>query len=207
MNKQFIVGITGGIGSGKTTVCRILQNLGLPVYYADDRGKVLLMEDLELKTEVIEFFGQSSYLSSGELNRAYLADRVFKIDSELQKLNSLVHPAVARDFQRWVDNSNSEIVVKEAALLIENQSYKSLNYLISVLAPEKLRIERVLMRDTHRNKKQILDIISKQVDDELRKSSSDLVVNNDGKSLLMPQVLKAFNKIQELALVKEGRAI
>jgi dephospho-CoA kinase len=207
MNKPFIVGITGGIGSGKSTVCRIFENSGLPVYYADDRGKLLLTADNELKTEVIDVFGQESYLSTGELNRTYLADRVFKLESELQKLNSLVHPAVARDFERWVDNSNSKIVLKEAALLIENKSYKSLDYLISVLAPEKLRIERVLMRDTHRNKKQILDIISKQVDDGLRKSSSDLVINNDGKSLLLPQVLNAVEKIQELALVKEGRAI
>jgi dephospho-CoA kinase len=201
MNKPFIVGVTGGIGSGKSTVCRIFEKLGLPVYYADDRGKILLVEDLELRAKVMDFFGQESYLSTGELNRTFLADRVFKVESELHKLNSLVHPAVALDFQRWVDNSKSKIVVKEAALLIENQSYKSLNFLISVLAPEKLRIERVLMRDTHRNKKQILDIISKQVDDELRKSSSNMVINNDGKSLLMPQVLKAFNKIQELALV------
>ncbi|MFT7380910.1 MAG: dephospho-CoA kinase [Roseivirga sp.] len=207
MNKPFIVGITGGIGSGKSTVCRIFENSGLPVYYADDRGKLLLTADNQLKTEVIDVFGQESYLSTGELNRTYLADRVFKLESELQKLNSLVHPAVARDFERWVDNSNSKIVLKEAALLIENKSYKSLDYLISVLAPEKLRIERVLMRDTHRNKKQILDIISKQVDDGLRKSSSDLVINNDGKSLLLPQVLNAVEKIQELALVKEGRAI
>jgi dephospho-CoA kinase len=207
MNKPFIVGITGGIGSGKSTVCRIFENSGLPVYYADDRGKLLLTADNQLKTEVIDVFGQEGYLSTGELNRTYLADRVFKLESELQKLNSLVHPAVARDFERWVDNSNSKIVLKEAALLIENKSYKSLDYLISVLAPEKLRIERVLMRDTHRNKKQILDIISKQVDDGLRKSSSDLVINNDGKSLLLPQVLNAVEKIQELALVKEGRAI
>ncbi|MFT7035943.1 MAG: dephospho-CoA kinase [Cyclobacteriaceae bacterium] len=207
MNKPFIVGITGGIGSGKSTVCRIFENSGLPVYYADDRGKLLLTADNQLKTEVIDVFGQESYLSTGELNRTYLADRVFKLESELQKLNSLVHPAVARDFERWVGNSNSKIVLKEAALLIENKSYKSLDYLISVLAPEKLRIERVLMRDTHRNKKQILDIISKQVDDGLRKSSSDLVINNDGKSLLLPQVLNAVEKIQELALVKEGRAI
>jgi dephospho-CoA kinase len=97
MNKPFIVGITGGIGSGKSTVCRIFENLGLPVYYADDRGKILLTADNQLKTEVIDFFGKESYLSSGELNRTYLADRVFKLDSELQKLNSLVHPAVARD--------------------------------------------------------------------------------------------------------------
>lgn len=207
MNKPFIVGITGGIGSGKSTVCRIFENLGLPVYYADDRGKILLTADNQLKTEVIDFFGKESYLTNGELNRTYLADRVFKLDSELQKLNSLVHPAVARDFERWVENSNSKIVLKEAALLIENQSYKTLDYLIAVLAPEAIRIERVLMRDNHRNKSQILDIMSKQVKDELRKSSSEMVISNDGMSLLVPQVLKVFEKIQGLALEKEGRAI
>jgi dephospho-CoA kinase len=97
--------------------------------------------------------------------------------------------------------------LKEAALLIENQSYQTLDYLIAVLAPEAIRIERVLMRDNHRNKSQILDIMSKQVKDELRKSSSEMVISNDGMSLLVPQVLKVFEKIQGLALEKEGRAI
>ncbi|PIQ47086.1 MAG: dephospho-CoA kinase [Cytophagales bacterium CG12_big_fil_rev_8_21_14_0_65_40_12] len=207
MNKPFLVGITGGIGSGKSTVCRIFETLGVPVYYADDRAKLLLKEDEVLRNEVISCFGKKSYLSNGGLNRVYLADRVFKVDSELQKLNSLVHPAVARDFQRWAQLNEHKILLKEAALLIENQTYKSMNYLITVLAPEKLRIERVLMRDAHRSKEQIRDILSKQVDDELRKSKSDLLVHNDGNRLLVPQVLKAFEKLQELALAKEGNAI
>lgn len=207
MNKPFLVGITGGIGSGKSTVCRIFETLGVPVYYADDRAKLLLKEDEVLRNEVISCFGKKSYLSNGELNREYLADRVFKVDSELQKLNSLVHPAVARDFQRWAQLNEHKILLKEAALLIENQTYKSMNYLITVLAPEKLRIERVLMRDAHRSKEQTRDILSKQVDDELRKSTSDLLIHNDGNRLLIPQVLKAFEKLQELALAKEGNAI
>uniref|UniRef100_UPI0040472A90 dephospho-CoA kinase n=1 Tax=Roseivirga sp. TaxID=1964215 RepID=UPI0040472A90 len=207
MNKPLLVGITGGIGSGKSTVCRIFEILGLPVYYADDRAKLLLAEDEVLRNEIISCFGKESYLSNGELNKVYLADRVFKVDSELQILNSLVHPAVARDFERWAQFSEHRILLKEAALLIENQSYKSIDYLITVLAPEKLRIERVLMRDAHRSKEQIRDILSKQVDDEIRKTKSDLLIHNDGNRLLLPQVLKAFEKLQELALAKEGSAI
>ncbi|MFT6972757.1 MAG: dephospho-CoA kinase [Roseivirga sp.] len=207
MNRPLVVGVTGGIGSGKSTVCLIFEALGMPVYYADDRGKFLLVTDENLKNEVVEVFGQESYDSEGGLNRVYLAARVFEDETELAKLNSLVHPAVAIDFKNWTKQQSSRIVLKEAALLIENGSFDKLDYLISVIAPEVLRVERVLMRDAHRSKAQVNKILAKQVNDTQRKRLSHWLILNDGKELITPQVLSCLSGLQELALMRDGKEI
>ncbi|KYG82043.1 dephospho-CoA kinase [Roseivirga ehrenbergii] len=196
MTDSLIVGVTGGIGSGKTTVCKIFHQLGVPIYFADDRGKYLLSNDELLKSQVMDLFGAESYLPDGLLNRSFLANRVFSNTEELSKLNGLVHPAVAKDFLQWANNQNAKVLIKEAALLIENGSYTALNKLISVLAPEDVRINRVLMRDIQRDKAQVLDIMSNQVDDKGRREVSDYLIDNGGSKLLIPQVLKIHKELQ-----------
>lgn len=197
MNRPLVVGVTGGIGSGKSTACRIFNQLGVPVYYADDQGKYLLNTNSQLKAQVIDIFGVESYTSNGTLNRAYLASRVFSDQNELNKLNKLVHPAVAKNFKEWVDQHGSTpIVIKEAALLIENESYKLLDKLITVLAPQKVRIERVLLRDTQRSKTQVEDIIENQIDDKIRSDVSDYLIDNSGIKLLIPQILEVYKKLR-----------
>lgn len=207
MNRPLLVGITGGIGSGKTTVCKIFAALGLPIYYADDRGKYLLSHNQKLRSEVTKSFGDECYFSDGTLNRGFLASTVFGDETKLAKLNSLVHPAVADDFETWITNQSSKIIIKEAALLIENESYKKLDFLISVLASEQIRVERVLLRDRHRSKKQVGDILANQVTDLERKKLSQMLINNDGKDLIIPQTLLCYQRLRELVLENEGKAI
>jgi len=197
MSKTLTVGITGGIGSGKTTVCKIFHQLGIPIYYADDRGKYLLGNDHQLKSQVQDLFGAESYLSDGTLNRSFLANRVFADKIELEKLNQLVHPAVAKDYLNWASEQNSTVLIKEAALFIENGSYKSLDKLICVIAPENVRVNRVLMRDMQRDRNQVLDIMKNQVDDKKRKEVSDYLIDNSGTKLLIPQVLTIYKTLQK----------
>ena len=196
MNKTLLVGLTGGIGSGKSTVAKIFQLLKVPVYFADDRGKWLLTHDQILKDKVISLFGKESYLEDGRPNRSLLADKVFSNTNELEKLNALVHPAVATDFEEWVNqNKGLPYLLKEAALLFENDSYKALDYTISVMAPKALRLQRVLLRDIQRSEEQVLQIIDKQVSDNERKRLSDFLIENNGKKSLISQVLAMHKQL------------
>lgn len=200
MTKPWLVGITGGIGSGKSTVCKIFHVLGVPIYYADDRGKYLLVNDPSLVEAVKNEFGSESYTEEGELNRAYLADKVFSNPDELKKLNGLVHPAVAKDFAEWVEENNrAPYLLKEAALLFEIGSYKSLDETVCVFASRKNRIERVLLRDLQRSLAQVEDIMAQQTDDQVRKELSTYRIQNDKESLLIPQVLKVHKAILKSA--------
>lgn len=185
------VGITGGIGAGKSIVCKIFNTLGIPVYDADSRAKHLMEESSSLMEQIKRVFGKNSYQQSGKLNREYLADLVFSDSEKVQKLNKLVHPEVAKDYSNWVRNHASRFpyIIKEAALLIESGSYKQLDYLVTVLAPMELRIDRVLARDSHRERGQVELIISRQLSDRQRIERSDMVLNNDEKQLLIPQIL------------------
>jgi len=203
MGKPVLVGITGGIGSGKSTVCRIFHQLGMPIYYADDRGKYLLNNNDLLRNQVVEAFGAEAYLPDGILNRAYLADKVFSNETELSKLNGMVHPALANDFEKWVNEHQSfPVLIKEAALLIENESYKLLDELITVMAPEPVRMERILLRDIQRDKNQVQSIINSQIGDELRKNVSNYIIDNSGNKLLIPQVLAIHRKLLALSTSK-----
>ncbi|MBW3467851.1 dephospho-CoA kinase [Arthrospiribacter ruber] len=193
------VGITGGIGSGKTTVARIFNILGVPIYYADDRAKWLMGNDPKLKEEIIAAFGKESFLENGELNRTYLAKEVFSDEKKTKKINGLVHPAVGRDFFDWFAKQDSPYILKEAALLFETGSYQQLDKIINVSAPLKIRISRVLMRDPHRTEKQVNDIIDKQLPDEEKNSKADYVVKNAENKLLIPQVLSIHKSLLDLA--------
>jgi len=174
--KPYRVGITGGIGSGKSTVAKIFSILGIPIYYADDRAKWLMSHDSELKKAIIEKFGEESYSESGELNRSYLASHVFADENKVKTINSLVHPVVKKDFEAWAAAQNSPYVLKEAALLFETGSYQELEKVINVSSPLKIRVNRILMRDTHRDENQINDIINKQLPDEEKNSKADFII-------------------------------
>lgn len=192
------VGVTGGIGSGKTTICKIFKLLGAPIYNADSQAKLLMSDDQELIENIKDTFGRESYLN-GNLNRDYLAERVFQDDQELQKLNNLVHPAVKIDFEKWSRNQNFHYVIKEAALLIENESFKSLNALIVVHAPESDRVDRVLKRDPFRSREELNAILNKQTSDVVRKELADYLIDNSGNELVIPQVLALHKKFSEEA--------
>lgn len=193
------VGITGGIGSGKSTVCRIFHLLGIPVYSADDRAKWLMEYDSALKSKIEEEFGQEAYTQEGTLNRKYLADQVFSDPEKVKKINSLVHPAVGLDFENWVKEQSTPYVLKEAALLFETGSASQLDKLINVSSPLKVRVARVLMRDPHRSEAQINSIIDQQMPDEKKNELADFVIKNAENKLLIPQVLEIHQKLLNLA--------
>lgn len=201
MTKQrpYLVGITGGIGSGKSTVAKIFSILGISVYYADDRAKYLMSHDPELKKAIMENFGADSYLPTGELNRSFLAAHVFADEAKVKIINSLVHPAVKKDFESWAAVQNSPYVLKEAALLFETGSYQDLDKVINVSSPLKIRVNRILMRDPHRDEKQVNDIINKQLPDEEKNSKADYVIKNSDNKLLIPQVLAIHQELLQLA--------
>lgn len=189
-NKTLAVGITGGIGSGKSLICKIFEALGVPVYYADYRAKWLQTHDPKLIQLIKEQFGLQAYNEQGDLNRTFLAEQVFNNEEKLKLLNNLVHPRVAEDFLLWQKKHvDSPYTIKEAALLFETGSYKSLQKIINVNAPVELRIKRVMLRDTHRSRQQILAIMAKQWQDEERTKIADFNINNDENSLIVPEVL------------------
>ncbi|WP_304516881.1 dephospho-CoA kinase [Cecembia rubra] len=201
MSKQrpYLVGITGGIGSGKSTVAKIFSILGIPVYFADDRAKWLMSHNPELKKAIEENFGAESYSSSGELNRSYLAAHVFADEEKVKIINGLVHPAVKNDFESWAAAQNSPYVLKEAALLFETGSYTDLDKVINVSSPLKIRINRIMLRDPQRDEKQVNDIINKQLPDEEKNSKADYVIKNSDNKLLIPQVLAIHQELLQLA--------
>lgn len=189
------IGITGGIGSGKSTICKVFEVLSVPVYYADIRAKALMEEDPELVQQISDLFGYGMY-EEGKLQRQKLAEIVFKDPQKLNQLNSLVHPAVFRDNEKWMAaHADANYVIKEAALIFESGSYKNLDAVITVFAPEVLRIQRVLKRDDT-TESAIKDRISKQMPEEEKISKSDFVIYNDEKQLVLPQVLEIHRKFQ-----------
>lgn len=193
------IGITGGIGSGKTTVCKQFASLGIPVYYADDRAKWLMNNDPKLKAALIEQFGAETY-QQDQLNRAYLANIVFKDQKKLELLNGIVHPAVYEDGRQWQldQEANGAIYsLKEAALLFETGSYLDLDKIIVVTAPLELRIARVMKRDST-TKEAVLDRINKQLPDEEKIAKADFVVHNIELENLANQVDKIHQAVLQL---------
>jgi dephospho-CoA kinase len=188
------IGITGGIGSGKTLVCKIFISLGIPVYDSDHRAKSLMTTDGILMSQIRKEFGDLSYDINGVLNRQYIAEVVFADEEKLNRLNQLVHPRVAEDYRKWVSEHRGPYLLKEAALLFETGAVKQLDKVIVVYAPEEVRIKRVLARDKHRSARQIEEIIGKQMPDSEKIKQADFVVNNDETELLVPQVLSLHEK-------------
>jgi dephospho-CoA kinase len=183
------IGITGGIGAGKTTVSKIFSLLGIPVYYADERAKYILQHNEEVKQLVTGHFGEKAY-KNGKLNNSFLSKEVFNNDDKLAKLNSFVHPQVKQDFEEWVKMRNSPYILKEAALLYEAGSNKDLDKIIVVFSPIDKRIKRILTRDPDRTEASIKSIMQKQMPDDEKVKIADYVIYNDDTQLLIPQVIK-----------------
>lgn len=188
-NKALKVGITGGIGSGKTTVCHIFETLGIPVYYADDRAKALMTEDAALIKGIKNLFGPSAYFEDGSLNRVHISKISFSNPLILNELNALVHPAVREDGERWHDAQiSAPYTLKEAALHFESGGFRLMDKMMCVVAPQELRIERVILRGPL-ERAEIEARIAKQLPDADKIKHSDFVIYNDGIQALIPQVL------------------
>ncbi|MDQ6762131.1 MAG: dephospho-CoA kinase [Bacteroidota bacterium] len=193
------VGLTGGMGAGKSTVAQIFEVLGIPVYYADDKAKKLMIENEELKASIINSFGAESYIN-GNLNREYIAGLVFNNDAKIQLLNSLVHPVTLKDAEGWTAHQKTPYTIKEAALIFESGSHKQLDLVIGVRAPEEMRIQRIIDRD-HISVQQAKDRMSRQMDEEEKMRLCDYVIVNDERQMVLPQVILLHEKL--LVMVNE----
>jgi len=196
------VGLTGGIGSGKTTVAKIFELLGIPVYYADDAAKRIMNEDKELKTAIQKQFGKDAYDNEG-LNRTFLSAKVFPDPAQLEILNSLVHPATIRDAAKWMSQQKTSYTIKEAALIFESGSTEHLDYVIGVYAPTQLRIKRAMERN-HLSYDEVKQRMDKQLDENMKMKLCDFVIYNDEQQLLIPQVIALHQKLLGLAKERES---
>lgn len=193
--KLKLIGITGGIGAGKSTVSTICKHLGFKVYNSDQRAKEIVSEDSTIKKKLISFFGNNVY-KNGVLDRKFLSDKIFNDKSSLQQINSIIHPAVKKDFNCWVtNNSNEKILFKESALLFESGAYKELDKIILIVSDKNLRVSRVLNRDQKRSKKEIESIIDKQINEAEAIKFADIVIDNNHKKMLLPSVIREIEKL------------
>ncbi len=195
---MYKIGITGGIGAGKSTVARIFEVLEIPVYNADQRAKAIMMDDSGVRKKILNLLGDDSYLQSGELNRKYIADQVFTDSWLLNKLNGIVHPAIEEDYHRWHAQQVAPYTMKEAALLFDAGSYLHLDATIVVTASEEVRLNRVIARD-----KTTMEAVhvrmKEQWPEERRIQLADFIIENDGGKALGPQVLQIHHAILENA--------
>lgn len=195
-----IVGITGGIGSGKSVVCKVFEQLGIPVYEADSAAKLLYDKYPELKQSIKELVSEDAIDKNGNINKKKLAEIVFNDDEKLAVLNKLVHPLVKLDFKNWVESHKGfPYLIKEAAILFESGANKDCDIVITVVSPIELRVERVRQRDK-KTKAEIEAIISRQLSEEELIKRSDFVIYNDEKQMVIPQVLKVHEGLSKQAL-------
>jgi dephospho-CoA kinase len=185
------IGLTGGVGSGKTTVSKIFASLGVPVFYADDIAKKIMNEDTILKQEIINLFGKEAYTES--LNRKHIADIVFNDAFKLEQLNALIHPRTIEAANKWMQQQTKSYAVKEAALMFEAGASTNLDYIIGVYAPQHLRISRVMKRDGF-TKEQVLERINNQIDENIKMRLCDFVIVNDEQQAVLPQVINLHKK-------------
>jgi dephospho-CoA kinase len=184
------VGITGGIGSGKSLICRIFQCLGVNVYNADARARSLMTTDAALVDLIRKEFGPQSYAVDGSLNRTHISTATFGNPDRLKKLNELVHPRVAADYLNWVsENVNQSYILREAALLFESGSYRSVDKMIVVSAPEEIKVRRILLRDPQRTEDDIRKIMQSQWPEKEKLDRADYIIHNDDQHMVIPQVL------------------
>lgn len=189
------IGITGGIGSGKSTVSRIFEVLGIPVYYADAAARRLMNENQELKKKIINLFGNESY-KDGELNRPFIASLVFNNKEKLEQLNALTHPATILDAAKWMQLQSSPYIIKEAALIFETGSSEHLDLVIGVYTPAPLRIQRIIKRDNVK-KEEVLQRMNRQINEDIKMRLCDFVIINDEQQLLILQVLQLHKLLLE----------
>ncbi|CAG5085605.1 dephospho-CoA kinase [Parvicella tangerina] len=187
------LGLTGGIGSGKSTVAKIFEEFNIPVYYADDRAK-WLMNQPKIRSKIVQQFGKEAY-NKGKLDRAFLANLVFKNRKALEALNGIVHPEVGKDFDNWSNYQKSQILVKEAAVLIESGAKDSVDEIVVVTAPAKTRMKRVMARDGV-SEQQVVDRLNNQMTDKQRLKYADYVIDNSGEQMLIPQVKRLLEDVR-----------
>ena len=192
-----LVGLTGGIGSGKTTIANFFKELGVPIYIADTEAKALMNRSKVIKRKLIALFGDNAY-QNGKLNRDFLSKKIFNNKDLLQKMNAIVHPKVASHFNRWVKKQEAPYVISEAAILFENGSYKKYDYIITVTAPEEVRLKRVMSRDNS-SKEKVKSVMNNQWKDEEKIKLSDYVIQNINLEEAKAQVLQIHqNLLQKL---------
>ena len=191
------VGITGGMGSGKSTVAAVFTTLGIPVYQADDAAKRLMNEDESIKVQLKKHFGEATY-SNGVLNRAHLADAVFHNKEKLELLNSIVHPVTIADGEKWMHQQTTPYAIKEAAIIFESGSQRYLDFIIGVAAPVTLRIFRSMKRD-NLSKEEVNARLNRQMDDNIKMKLCDTVIINDEQQAVLPQVMKLHEKLLALS--------
>ncbi len=191
------IGLTGGIGSGKSTVAKIFETLGIPVYYADAEAKRLMNSSETLKKVIRQNFGEATY-ENDQLNRKYLAGIVFNNPEKLELLNALIHPVTINDAEQWMQQQSAPYSIKEAALLFESGAAENLDLIVGVYAPQALRIKRVMKRDGL-TADEIMKRINRQVNEEMKMKLCDFVITNNEQELLVPQVLKLHQHFSGLS--------
>ncbi|MBX9782989.1 MAG: dephospho-CoA kinase [Chitinophagaceae bacterium] len=191
------IGLTGGIGSGKTTIAKVFEVLGIPVYYADDAAKRLMNEDELLKQQLIQQFGMETYIN-GQLNRSHLSSIVFNNKEKLELLNSIVHPATVTDARSWFEKQTTPYVIKEAALLFESGTAEGLDKVIGVWAPETIRLKRVIDRD-HVTADEVKRRMNNQIEETVKMKLCDYVIHNNEQELVTPQVMQLHRQLLQLA--------
>jgi dephospho-CoA kinase len=198
---MYKVGITGNIGSGKSTICRLFSVLGIPVYHADERAKWLLENRPEMVASVTSLLGKEAYQENGKLNRNWIAAKVFANAELLQQYNHIIHPAVLQDGDVWMNaHTHAPYTIKEAALLFETGSYKQLDYVVCVTAPENIRLQRIMDRD-RTSEDAAKARMQHQMPEEKKTDLADAIIINDGNHPLIPQVWNIHHQlIQRLGL-------
>lgn len=188
-----IVGLTGGIGSGKTTVAHMFKALGVPVFNSDDEAKVLMNSSVIIKQEIIELLGENSY-KNDTLNKPYIASQIFNTKAVLKQINAIVHPKVAAAFDTWVSKQNSPYVIKEVAILFETRTESLVDFIITVIAPLETRIQRVMERD-QKSREAVELIIDNQLSDSEKIKKSHYVIENNNRLITEKKVLEIHTKI------------
>jgi dephospho-CoA kinase len=191
------IGLTGGIGSGKSTVAKIFELLQVPVYYADEASRRLYHTDPELMAQIKKHFGEDMY-SEGKLNRSKMAEIVFNDPQKLELLNQLVHPPTLRDAQEWIRAQKAPYVIKEAALLFESGSAAGLDYIIGIQAPVAVRLKRVMDRDKT-TREEVLSRMNRQIDEDIKMRLCDFIIRNNEQELVIPQVLDLHQNLLRMA--------
>lgn len=191
------IGITGGIGSGKSTVARVFEVLGIPVYYADDAAKRLMNENDELKEKIKEEFGETIF-TEGKLDKKELASIVFNNPEKLEQLNKIVHPQTIKDADLWMKKQTSAYAIKEAAIIFESGAHQFVDYVIGVVAPAPLRILRTMHRDNI-SREEVLSRMNRQLNESIRMKLCDFIISNDEQQMLLPQVLALHEKLLSIA--------
>lgn len=190
---MIIVGLTGGIGSGKTTIANQFKDLGIPVYIADEEAKKLMQKSKVIMRKLIQLFGSEAYVNK-ELNKPFIANIIFNDKRYLEKMNAIIHPRVAKHFKKWMLKQTAPYVIKEVAILFENGGHKHCDYVITVTAPIELRLKRLLKRD-QTTKRKIKAIMKNQWNDEEKIKLSDFVIDNTTLEVAKKQVLKTHQQI------------